>query len=288
MRKLFISALSAAAILMLFPVDASAGLFCSKKSKTLKVMSYNIRVGKAKDNDNSWQYRQRASIEMIEDIAPDVFGLQECLDFQRAYLEENLPDYAGVGVGRDDGSQAGEQMCIFYNKKNVKLVKWGTFWLSETPEVPSKSWDAAYPRTATWALLKDTRNGKKFYFVNTHLDHKGAEARAKGLSLIVDRIKSINPEGYPMVLLGDFNVTPDDPCLKSLVGSMNSARDTAPITDHQITFNGWGNPDHDAPIDYIYWKGFERASKFRVVTEEYGRKYVSDHYPIISTLVFKK
>lgn len=285
MKKLMLSVAALAAALCI-PVDASAGLFC-RKGGELKVVSYNIRVGRANDKDNSWQYRKQASVEMINDIAPDIFGLQECVDFQRTFLDENLSGYAGVGVGRDDGVLDGEQMAIFYNKKNIKLIKWGTFWLSETPETPSYGWDAACRRTATWALLKDKRSGKKFYFVNTHLDHKGKEARAKGLSLIVDRIKDINPEGWPMVLTGDFNVTPDDPCLKSLSGRMFSARETAPVTDHQYTYNGWGNSDHDAPIDYIYWSGFEGCRKFRVVTEEYGRKYVSDHYPIVATLKFK-
>jgi len=285
MKKLILGVAVLAATFF-FPFEASAKLFC-KKAKGLKVVSYNIRVGKANDNDNSWAYRKQASIDMVKDIDPDIFGVQECVDFQRTFLEEGLPEYKSIGVGRDDGKQKGEQMAIFFKKDRFKLIDWGTFWLSETPEIPSKSWDSAYNRTATWALLKDKDSGKKLYFVNTHLDHKGGEARARGLSLIVDRIKSINPKGFPMVLTGDFNVTPDDPCLKSLVGRMQCARETAPVTDHQITYNGWGKTDRTQPLDYIYWSEFAGCTKFRVITEEYGRKYVSDHYPVVATLKYK-
>ena len=102
-----------------------------------------------------------------------------------------------------------------------------TFWLSETPEKPSMGWDAACFRTATWALMKDKKTGKKFYFVNTHLDHKGKEAQKNGLKLIVDRIAQINPDGYPMVLTGDFNITPDNKALTDLDAKMQSARKIA-------------------------------------------------------------
>ena len=185
------------AAFLALPFNASA-----KKDKPadIKVISYNIRVGKADDGTNSWKYRYPASAMMIMDQKPDIFGLQEALDFQFDYLSEYCTGYKGIGVGREDGKHQGEHMAIFYNKKAIKLIKWGTFWLSETPEVPSKGWDAACFRSATWALMKDKASGRKFYYVNTHLDHMGWEARKNGLKLIVDRIGSINPENYPMIL----------------------------------------------------------------------------------------
>lgn len=129
----------------------------------LKVMSYNIRVGTAKDGTNSWEFRYPASALMIQDQQPDIFGVQEALSFQVRYLEEYCEGYKSVGVGRDDGKKKGEFMSIFYKTKKFKLLKWGTFWLSETPDVPSKGWDAACFRSATWALLKDKASGKKFF-----------------------------------------------------------------------------------------------------------------------------
>ena len=253
----------------------------------IKVMSYNIRLGSGEDGTNSWMYRCPATLEMLKDQTPDVFGVQEALGYQVNFLDEFADGYDYVGVGREDGKKEGEHMAIFWNKKTMKLLKWGTFWLSETPEKPSMGWDAACYRTATWALMKDKRTGKKFYFVNTHLDHVGKEARANGLALIVDRIAEINPDGLPMVLLGDFNVKPDDPCLVGLDARMKSARKIAAKTDSHHTYNGWGKATKDSVIDYIYISGFSACPEYQTVTKKYSnRTFISDHYPITARLIF--
>ena len=145
-----------------------------------------------------------------------MFGVQEAYDFQIAYILEQCPEYRAVGVGRNDGKSGGEHMSVFYDTTRNELLEWGTYWLSETPDVPSVGWDAKYNRTATWTLLKDIASGQKFYFVNTHLDHRGVVARKEGLALIYNRIQSMNPDGLPMVLVGDFNVLTDDECLKDI------------------------------------------------------------------------
>ena len=155
---------------------AFAALLCLSSCTTsseLKVMSYNIRMDNSGDGENAWPNRKEATIEMIKDIQPDVFGVQEAFSHQVAYVTEQLPVYNNVGVGREDGVLEGEMMSIFWNTEAIDMIKWGTYWLSETPDVPSMGWDAACYRTATWALMKDKRNGKHFYFVNTHLDHVG-------------------------------------------------------------------------------------------------------------------
>ena len=275
MKKHLIILLAALALL-------PAGLWAQND---LKVMSYNIRVGTAKDGTNSWEFRYPASAMMILDQKPDIFGVQEALSFQVRYLEEYCEGYKSVGVGREDGKKKGEFMSIFYNTKKIKVLKWGTFWLSETPEVPSKGWDAACFRSATWALLKDKASGKKFFYVNTHLDHVGWDARRNGLALIVDRIASINPDGYPMVLTGDFNMPADRDEFAPLKAKMKDARETAVTTDRHATYNGWGKSEET--IDYIWYSGFSSCTKFEVITKPYmERTFVSDHYPIQATLIF--
>lgn len=250
----------------------------------LKVMSYNIRLGSSNDGTNSWPMRYTATGEMLADQGPDVFGIQEALDYQVRYIKE-MCGYKYVGVGREDGKNAGEHMAIFWNKKTVSMLKWGTFWLSDTPDEPSMGWDAACMRTATWALMKDKKTGKKFYFVNTHLDHEGAEARKNGLKLIVERIKEMNRNGYPMVLTGDFNMNPDDASMAGLDAVMQSARKIAAKTDNHDTYNGWGKGS--GVIDYIYVSGFGSCPEFRTVTKRYqDRKFVSDHYPVLARLIF--
>lgn len=272
------------AAFFLLPVS---GIAKKNEQKELKVMSYNIRMGIAKDGTNSWEFRCPATIEMLNAQKPDVFGVQEAFEFQIRFIEEYCRDYKSVGVGRDDGKKKGEYMSIFWNKKTVSLLKWGTFWLSETPDKPSKGWDAHCRRTATWALMKDKKTGKKFYFVNTHLDHKGKEAQKNGLKLIVDRIESINPQGYPMVLTGDFNIKPDNAALVGLDSRMQSTRKIAADTDNHNTFNGWSVKPTDSVIDYIYISGFSSCPQYKTVTEKYAeRPFVSDHYPIFARLVF--
>lgn len=281
MKKLFLFALTLA---LVAPMSFSKA---KGEPKELKVMSYNIRLGVANDGTNSWQFRAPATPAMLEAQKPDVFGVQEAHDFQIAFMEEFCRNYKSVGVGRENGKKEGEHMSIFWNKKTVSLLKWGTFWLSETPEEPSMGWDAACKRTATWALMKDKKTGRKFYFVNTHLDHVGKQAQKNGLKLIVDRIATINPQGYPMVLTGDFNIRPDNPALADLDKIMQSARKIAPKTDNRNTFNGWSVKKTAEVIDYIYVSGFSACKEYRTVTDKYlERPFVSDHYPIFARLVF--
>ena len=282
MRKL---TLIIAAVLLALPFTVSAQK--QTRDYDLKVMSYNIRMGVAKDGTNSWEYRYPATALMLQDQMPDVFGVQEAFEFQIRFIEDNFADYDSVGVGRDNGKSEGEFMSIFWNKKTVKMVKWGTFWLSETPEKPSKGWDAACKRTATWALMKDKKTGKHFYYVNTHLDHRGSEARRQGLNLIVSRIDEINQKGYPMVLTGDFNMKPDDAALTGLEQRMQSARKIAPKTDNHATLNLWGKGKAEMVIDYIYVSGFSACPEYHTVNEKYGQwKYISDHYPVYAKLIF--
>ena len=273
--------LAVAALAALLPATCS----CSKKAESFKVISYNIRLGVAKDGDNAWDLRKEATPAMLADQDPLIFGVQEAYDFQIAYIVEQCPQYASIGVGREDGVEKGEHMSIFYKKDLVELEKWGTYWLSETPDEPSKGWDAACYRTATWALLKIKKSGKQFYYVNTHLDHKGIEARKNGLALIVDRIADMNPEGWPMILTGDLNVTPDDPCLVDLDTKMKSARAFAEKTTDKGSFTGWGRTSE--VIDYVYYSGFSKCTEFDVIDRSYaGKPYISDHYPVYAILEF--
>lgn len=254
-------------------------------AQDLKVMSFNVRMSSANDGTNSWTLRYPAVGDMFKDQKPDIMGVQEALYEQIYFFDNNFKDYKYVGVGREDGKKEGEFMAIFWNKKTVSLLDWGTYWLSETPDKPSMGWDAACFRTATWALMKDKKTGKKFYFVNTHLDHVGKEARRNGLKLVMDKIAAMNKDGLPLVLTGDFNVTPDDPALVDVDANMKSARKVAEKTDNTGTFNNWGKAS--SVIDYIYFTGFSSCPEYHTVTEKYAeRKFVSDHYPITAELNF--
>ena len=276
------SILLAAALLLLAPL----GLSAQKTPAGLTVISFNIRVGNAKDGTNSWEYRYPTSALMVLDQKPDIVGLQEALHDQVIYLKNALaPEYKMIGVGREDGDKKGEHMEMLYNKKTVSVLKWGTFWLSETPDKASMGWDAACIRTATWALMKEKKSGKKFYMVNTHLDHVGVEAREKGLQLICDRIAEMNKDGLPMVLTGDFNMEVSDPAMAPVKKTMKNARTTAVKTDDHFSYNGWGKAA--TTIDYVWYSGFSSCTEFETVTKPYmDRAFISDHFPVKAHLIF--
>ncbi|MBQ2374093.1 MAG: endonuclease/exonuclease/phosphatase family protein [Alistipes sp.] len=268
---------------------ALAAISCSKEqTNSIKVISYNVRCSGG-DGENHWDKRKHASLNMINDEKPTIFGLQEANPDQMQYLVENLPQYGYIGVGREDGVASGEHMAIFYLKEEVELLDGGTFWLSETPDTPSKGWDAACKRTCTWTKLKMKKTGTEFAYLNTHLDHVGKEAQREGLALIVHRAEEIVPQGMTAFVTADFNALTTDPIFEPLKADMKDAREEAPVTDHRGTYNGWNAANTANPncvIDHIFFRGAE-AHTFKVLCDKnYGAPYISDHYPVVMEATF--
>jgi endonuclease/exonuclease/phosphatase family metal-dependent hydrolase len=142
----------------------------------VRVMSFNVRYGTARDGDNHWDKRKDFLAGRVTAFDPDLLGTQETLAFQRDFLAARLKGHTSYGVGRDDGKEDGEQAALFYRTARFEKVGGGHFWLSETPnKVGSKGWDAALPRLATWVKLKDrtAADAPPVLFLNTHFDHKG-------------------------------------------------------------------------------------------------------------------
>lgn len=250
---------------------------------TLKVMSFNIKVGNFEEGENSWNSRKSGVKEMILQQMPDFFGLQEATFTQVVNMNKWLSDYSYYGLGRDNGDASGEIMAIFYNEKRFEVLDKGTFWLSETPEVVSFGWDAKCRRTATWCLMEEKSTSKRFYYLNTHLDNSGALARTKGVELICERLHEMNVQNYPVIITGDFNSNPASEVLNPIREKYLDARQTALISDDEISFNGWGKSSKI--IDYIFYSDFE-ALEFHTVNDSFaGIEYISDHYPITSTMV---
>lgn len=252
----------------------------------ITVMSFNIRVSSVNDGANSWQYRYPTSALMILDQQPDIIGIQEALPEQAYYLKGSLAKkYNLIGTIKEGSMIKSKHMEMLYNKKTLSLLKWGTFWLSETPDKESKGWDAAYLRTATWALMKDKNSGNRFYVVNTHLDNEGKEARKKGLELIISRMSEINDSNLPIVLVGDFNMEVSDPAMEPAKQNLRNARTNAVKTDNHFSYNGWGKASDT--IDFIWYSGFSSCTEFETITKQYGERYfISDHFPIKAHLIF--
>ena len=255
------------------------------KDDEVKVMSFNVRLNSVEDGVNAWPYRKDAAIEMIKDHKPTLIGFQEAkYSDQWLFLKSALQnDYDGWGLNRDNGKESGngEVMGILYDKSKVKKLDGGTFWLSTTPDKVSKSWGSACYRTATWGVFEHIHTGKKFCYINTHLDHLSADAQVEGMRVIVNKFKEYNPDGYVELLSGDFNVTYDNVALEVLKDYMVNTRTAAPKgkTDSDRTTNGF-KTSGGSIIDHVYCtKGME-VVEYHTINENYGVTYISDHYPI--------
>jgi len=266
------------AVLMLFGTACTNG---QKINVELKLISFNIRQSGLTDQDgeNKWDNRKGAIIKMIEQEAPSAFGLQEALLEQVQYIETNLPQYKRIGVGRDDGKNAGEFMAIFYLSEKFNLLQSGTFWLSSSPDSVSKGWDAACFRTVTWVRLEDKESKKEFYYFNTHFDHIGIAARENSVQLVLEKIKEIAGEKENIVFGGDLNSAASDPIFNPLKKYLDDARECSPVTDNKRTFNGFGSTPDNIVIDYFFCKNI-KCKIFKTLNGYYGAPYISDHYPI--------
>ena len=277
------------------------GCVSSRPADAIRVGSYNIRLSPGdRGTPNAWDCRKADLIELVKNLDLDAFGMQEVCPDQAEYLRKHLPEFAFVGDHREKDRKSGEASPVFYRKSRFEAEQSGTFWLSETPEVPaSKSWKTACTRVCSYLILKDKSTGKRFCFANTHTDHISELAREKGMLLIIERMKDFGA-GSPIIFTGDHNCRYDDAPAKAVRQVLKDGRD---VTETRVkgprnTFQGFGK-FKDGPvdengrqykdycIDYIYVSEGTRVLDF--VTHDDRRPgtdlYPSDHYPVTATVV---
>lgn len=267
-------------------------LFCAFFSVQgqIRVATYNLRNENPNDVGNMWEQRLPyvAALILFHDF--DVFGTQEGLEKQLKELKSALKDYDYYGKGRKDGKSDGEHSAIFYKTDVFELLNAGDFWLSQTPEKPSLGWDATCcNRICSWVLLKEKSSGKKFYFLNAHLDHEGKTARRESANLILKKTKELlKNEVASVVVMGDFNDAVGSEAFRILQKSKflhYAANDVPKPYLNNASYNGFGsNVLSDDVIDYIFISNDLRASKFGMLTDTYHGKYPSDHFPIMAVI----
>lgn len=260
-------------------------------AQSLKVMTYNIRLDVASDGLNNWNLRKDFFTSQIQFYEPDILGVQEARPNQVIDIASSLNQYDAIGIGRD-GIGQGESSNIFYKKDRFSLKESDTFWLSETPNEISKGWDAAYNRVCTYGLFKDLQTKKLFWIFNTHLDHIGAEARTKGIELILSKIKELNTKKYPVIFMGDFNSEPNESRIVALKQLMDDASEVSiekpfgPLG----TFNNFKhNESVTQLIDYIFItkNSTLKVKKYAVLSDSKNLMYPSDHLPVYVEINFK-
>ena len=253
----------------------------------IKAMSYNIKYDNTNDTVNNWNDRKNTMVHLLLKHAPEFIGMQEVLHRQLTYLDTALNDYEYIGIGRDDGKEKGEYSPIFFNTKKYTLLQSNTFWLSKTPNEVSVGWDASMERICSYGLFEHQDTKQKLWVFNTHFDHRGTKARKKSAQLILKNIKNINTDGYPVILMGDFNLTPDQ---KPITNIKKKMLDGLEQTETKFTgplgsFNGFNTI---APmvnrIDYIFINGFKVKSYKHLDERLLSGKHISDHLPVLIQL----
>ncbi len=263
--------------------------FVKAYSQNYKVMTYNIRYDNSWDTINHWNLRKKKIVQQISFYKPDILGVQEALHQQTVFLKENLKDYGFIGVGREDGKTKGEYAPIFYHKNKWKLLKQDTFWLSKTPSKISVGWDAALERICTYALLEEKKTGKKIWVFNTHFDHQGIVARKESAKLLLDKIHNLNLEKYPLILMGDFNSTPDSAPIQELSSNLDWKLKEIPelLFGPQATYNDFNMTKiPDVWIDYIFTQFLKVHSYAHLDHRLNNTRYISDHFPVFVTFSF--
>ena len=261
------------------------------QSILILVMSFNIRYASHHDGINSWDNRKDIVINLIKEHSPDLLGMQEVRGEQRSYLDEHLKEYTSYSQSRTEDPND-EASPIFFKKDRFELINSDTFWLSETPDKPSKGWDAAFNRIVTWCKLKDRETGKTFFYFNTHFDHIGEQARLESVKLLKKTVKEITGS-YDYIITGDFNSDPSSKYYNELILQDTSSALLMDVsqfseeTKKQIkgTFNEFdSSKDAIGPIDYIFVKPTISVKSFEVIDTLYNGRFPSDHFPVKALL----
>jgi len=266
-------------------------------------MSFNIlySTGQADKSPphNNWNDatdpRRERAIRIVRENMPDILGLQEPRQQQIDDLRAALPEMEFYGAGRDDGQSAGEYAGIFYRKDRFERVDQGSFWLSNTPEVPGTSFykgEHNYPRIASWVKLQDKRSGRQIFVLNTHWEWQDAAARRQSAQLIRERLATL-AKGLPVILLGDFNSPEDSPELLTVRGIeppdlprlADSYRDVHPERkDDERTIHDLRGKTAGSRIDFILPSTEFEATEATILRTNYDGHWPSDHYPVTATL----
>lgn len=281
------------------------------------VATYNMRNANKGDstNGNGWGQRLPVIAQLIQFHDFDIFGTQECKFNQLTDLKNSLPGYDYIGIGRDDGKEAGEYSAVFFKTERFSLLKKGDFWLSTITDKPNKGWDAVLPRICSWGEFKDKRTGFTFFLFNLHMDHVGVKARAESAKLVLAKMKEL-AGNYPTILTGDFNVdqTSESYSLINNSGILKDAYESAPLKYAlNGTFNNFKSDSKtDSRIDHIFLTGQFSVQRYGILTDNYRTvnpdsetgtsanfpkevslsKYTarepSDHFPVMAEITYKR
>lgn len=270
--------------LLAFASFCIVALASAREPVPLRLMTYNIRLDIASDGPNAWPHRRDWVAAQVEWLRPDLFGMQEVLPNQKADLAARLPRYRLFGEGRDGGGQ-GEATPIAFDTQRFDFIEGGTYWLSPTPDVPSKGWDAAYKRVATWARLRVRGTKQRVLAMSTHWDNEGAVARHEEALQIAKWLEANRKPCERVLVFGDFNTGGDTEPVQALrqAAALREARDVSktPPFGPAATFNGFKNPPEGSEaIDHVLVGEGVEVERYLVLSQIIDGRWPSDHFPL--------
>lgn len=261
-----------------------------------KTGSFNIRYYNDIDGEYSWEKRLPAVIRFFSDEHPDIIGLQE---IRRPQVEDiqAIAGYDSYIIFRDNGSSSpyndeDEGNGIMWDSERFTLADKGFFWLAPDPDSKPKWQNGSYPwgttirRIAVYVKLLDKKdNDMPVYFYATHFDHQKKDARTAEAGVLLSRIKNylfaedLSTLVNRLYVVGDLNCTDSEAAYTTLASELKCARKTSSNTSIVATFNDFGRGG--TAIDHIFYAGPVKPLSFRVISKDYGIKYISDHYPVL-------
>ena len=263
-----------------------------------KVACLNIREG------SHWSDRKGAIVAMINGEHPAIIGLQEVKDLDYwdhltedhpwDYLKDNLSAYTGYRASTDDCHTP-----FLYDSSILTVTGTGCFWLRDNYSTAGDSWDG-YVRSVTYANIYNKNSKKNYFFVNAHLP-LSSDGQVNAMELLESRISALNTNGYPVILMGDFNtVYSNDDAFGSIKTKMYNTRYSATSvlsTENRdlYTYNAFGDSSKDRnKVDHIWVSKSVKTLYYLTLTQSVhdyggytsnGEKFLSDHYPIIAVIV---
>ena len=258
-------------------------LLAADGATRLPILTFNIRYANPGDGKNRWEFRRDTVAEVIGKNSL-VAGLQEVLASQLKDLKERLPDWEFFSRTREAVDGEGEACPIGWHQPSIERLDGGTFWLSESPEVPgSKSWESSLPRICTWAKLRHRQTASVFHLFNIHFDHRSPLARERSGALVAARTAKV---AGPAVVLGDFNAIPDSPPTRAFTKEAGWSRLPATAADGEGigTSNGWKETPSPHAIDHIFVRGITAINPVVLRSKTPAGGWASDHFPVKAEL----
>lgn len=255
----------------------------------MRVMTFNLRCDTPKDFNNRWDTRKMMVYQLMNKYKCDIIGTQEVKDNMLRDLEENVRGYNIVGEPRYKKISS-ERNNIFISS-NYSIQEYKTFWLSKTPDkVGSKVWYSYLPRICTTAVVQIEDN-KKIRICNSHLDNLFQKAREYGLKKLMEVIeKEQENEKLPIILMGDFNDTPDSNLIRDFRNGNYSKEKLMPVQDikkdlyNEATRDKFIRTNNGVHIDYIFVSKEVEVVDAEIIKDNVNGKYPSDHYPLMAEI----